>query len=57
MIDPAPCARIRGIAKRAAMKWARTIRRQLASIPAGSTASSVPSTWMPAWLSRMSSRP
>ena len=39
------------------MKCARTLIRQDASIPFGSTSISGPPTWMPAWLWRMSSRP
>ena len=43
MIDPDPRARIVGITSCASRKWARTLIRHEASMPAGSTASSGPS--------------
>ena len=57
MIEPPPAARMCGMTSRASVKCARTLIRHEASMPRGSTSSSEPSTWMPAWLCRMSMRP
>ena len=57
MIEPLPAFCITGMTSRARRKWAATLICHEASMPAGSTSVSGPSTWMPAWLWSTSIRP